>query len=148
MKTVKALTIFAVGGMIYGLIELAWRGHTHISMFVAGGICLLMIDLIARKYSHFGMLIQSAVCAVMITAVEFAVGMVVNVWLGLDVWNYSGMPANIMGQVCPQFTALWYFLSFPAMLLASKLRVVLFGQMPAKMQLLPNIYGKTKPAEP
>lgn len=148
MKTVKALTAFAVGGMIYGLIELAWRGHTHISMFVAGGICLLLIDLVARKYSHVGMLIQAAVCAVMITAVEFAVGVVVNMWLGLDVWDYSGMPANILGQVCPQFTALWYFLSFPAMFLANEMRVVLFGEMPAKMQLLPNIYGKTKPAEP
>ena len=42
-KTAKLATLFTVGGLLYGLIEIAWRGHTHISMFVVGGLCFVLI---------------------------------------------------------------------------------------------------------
>ena len=42
------------------------------------------------------------------TAVEFVAGLVLNLWLGLDIWDYSHLPFNLMGQICPQFAALWW----------------------------------------
>ena len=36
---------------------------------------------------------------------------IVNLWLGLDVWDYSGLPGNILGQTCPQFALLFLPLS-------------------------------------
>ncbi len=56
-------------------------------------------------------MVQSAVCGVAITVVEFVAGLIINVWLGMGVWDYSAMPGNIMGQVCPQFLAMWMILA-------------------------------------
>ena len=47
-----------------------------------------------------------------ITVTELITGLILNVWLGLNVWNYSGLPFNFMGQICLQFSALWFVLSF------------------------------------
>ena len=40
----KYLFLFDVGGLLYILIELAWRGWSHWTMFILGGICLSGID--------------------------------------------------------------------------------------------------------
>ena len=29
---------------------------------------------------------------------------------GWNVWNYSLLPGNILGQICPLFTLLWFLL--------------------------------------
>ena len=34
-----------------------------------------------------------------------------HTWLGMGVWDYSTMPGNIMGQVCPQFLVMWVILA-------------------------------------
>lgn len=38
---------------------------------------------------------------------ELAAGLILNVWLGLGVWDYSRLPGNILGQICPQYTLAW-----------------------------------------
>lgn len=48
--------------------------------------------------------------ALIVTAYEFCVGMIVNVRLGWQVWDYSTLPGNIMGQICPVFTTAWFLL--------------------------------------
>ena len=50
--------------------------------------------------------------AAIITAYEFAVGMIVNVQLGWQVWDYSQIPGNILGQICPMFTGTWFVVCF------------------------------------
>jgi uncharacterized membrane protein len=63
------------------------------------------------------------VFSLVITAVEFAVGIVVNIFLGLNVWDYSSVPGNILGQICPAFTLLWFLVSIPASYLSSGARM-------------------------
>ena len=63
-----------------------------------------------------------------ITAVEFLVGLVVNVWLKFNVWDYSKLPYNVMGQVCLLYTNLWFFLSLPAILFDDYLRYFLLKE--------------------
>ena len=41
------------------------------------------------------------------TALEFVAGLILNIWLDLGVWDYSHLPGNVMGQICPQFTLAW-----------------------------------------
>ena len=43
-------------------------------------------------------------------AVEFLSGCVLNLWLCLDVWDYSGLPGNVLGQICPAYGLLWFLL--------------------------------------
>ena len=45
----KYLTLFDVGGLLYILLELAWRGWSHWTMFVLGGCVLLALGLSMRS---------------------------------------------------------------------------------------------------
>lgn len=62
--------------------------------------------------------------AVICTVLELLAGMVLNVWLGLDIWDYSGVPGNIMGQVCPQFMLAWAVLSAVAVWIEDRLHKI------------------------
>jgi uncharacterized membrane protein len=42
-----------------------------------------------------------------VTAVEFVFGILFNLILKMNVWDYSNMPLNILGQICPLFTLMW-----------------------------------------
>ena len=42
----KLLTVFAVGGLAYGLLEVLVRSYTFISMGIIGGICMVIIHLL------------------------------------------------------------------------------------------------------
>lgn len=42
----KYLVLFDVGGLLYIMLELLWRGHSHWTMFLLGGICFICLGLI------------------------------------------------------------------------------------------------------
>ena len=116
----KNLFLFLAGGSLYPTLEMAWRGHTHFSMAIAGGACLCLIDRVCNgRLRGKPLYTRCAAGAAVITAVEFAVGLIVNTGLKLNVWDYSLMPLNIMGQICLPFTFLWAFVTVPAMGLCS-----------------------------
>ena len=70
---------------------------------------------------------QATICTVGITAAEFVAGLIINVWLGMGVWDYSAMPGNVMGQICPQFIGLWLILSHVGIIMLDWLRYVVEG---------------------
>ena len=108
MKIIKKyLHLFILGAVGYAAIEIIWRGHTHWSMMIAGGICFMLFSLVAKRFKNRNILIKAAICAVGVTAVEFIFGVVFNIILKMDVWDYSNVPFNIMGQICPMFTLIW-----------------------------------------
>ena len=107
------------GGSVYGCLEIIWRGHTHISMIFAGGICLLLIDAVCRKHMKMRPTWQKcAIGSFIITIIEFATGIIVNRILKLNVWDYSSMPLNLLGQICLPYSLLWFFLTYPAIYFA------------------------------
>ncbi len=125
----KYFTLFLWGGFIYYLIEVLYRGHSFASMFVVGGICFLLIGLINNLLEwDTPLLLQMLYAAICVTVVEFFAGCILNVWLGLGIWDYSNMPLNIAGQVCLPYMALWYLLSLPAILLDDYLRYWIFDE--------------------
>lgn len=106
--------IFLIGGVLYNLIEILWRGYTHWSMFIVGGLCFQLIGLIHSSLGRWNVWARCALCSLAITAVEFVSGCLVNLYWGMGVWDYSGFPFNIMGQVCLLYTILWGLLSLIA----------------------------------
>ena len=112
MKFLKNLLIFSIFGLTYGLIEILWRGYTHPSMVIVGGICGLLIGLLNEKNKKMNLLLQMVEGMVIVTVLEFVSGIVLNLCLGLNVWDYSDMRFNLLGQVCPQFCIAWFFLSY------------------------------------
>jgi uncharacterized membrane protein len=128
-KYMKHTFLFLTGGFAYGTIELIFRGYSHISMFIAGGLCFVLIgSLNEGRLRNMPLIGQMAISSVIITSIEFVVGCIVNVWLKLEVWDYSGLPLNIMGQVCLLFTVIWFFLSIFAIMLDDYLRYLLMGE--------------------
>ncbi|MBE6605494.1 MAG: hypothetical protein E7635_00430 [Ruminococcaceae bacterium] len=111
-KAVENISILLAGGVMYAGIELLWRGYTHPSMVLTGGVCFLIIYRIAPFDSP--LLLRVLACAAAITAIEFAVGVCVNIIFELNVWDYSDRPFNLLGQICPLYSFFWFILSFAA----------------------------------
>ena len=107
----KEFIIIIIFGLMYVTIELLYRGHTHYSMFIVGGICGVLIGLINDNTPDMPLLPQCVLGTVIITVIELLTGLFLNVYLGLNVWDYSNQPFNFMGQICPQFCIIWCILS-------------------------------------
>lgn len=109
---------FIAGSTLYPLIELMWRGRTHSSMALAGGLCFLLIDMVCcRKMQKKSLAAKCTAGSLLITTVEFVIGIWVNLILKLNVWDYSALPLNILGQVCLPFSLIWFVLTIPACML-------------------------------
>ena len=67
----------------------------------------MLFSVVAERLKESNMLTKAVVCAIGVTAIEFIFGIIFNLWLKMDVWNYSDIPFNILGQICPIFTVLW-----------------------------------------
>lgn len=126
----KAAALFLTGGTAYALLEMAWRGHTHWTMFVLGGFLFLILGELNEGLLEWDtpLIWQGIIGSAIVTGAELAAGMVLNVWLGLGVWDYSGMPFNYKGQICLPFSILWIFVSIAAIVLDDWLRYLLFGE--------------------
>ena len=139
MRLLKSAAIFSFGGLAYGLAEIIWRDETHISMFFVGGLCYLIISAIDSLPIFGGcLLFEAPLFALAITAVEFTSGVVINLWLGLGVWDYSELPLNLLGQICLPFSAIWLWLSVPAAMSARLLKNYLFGEPLPPLRFIPR----------
>lgn len=125
----KNMILFAIGGTSYCILELLYRSRTHWSMFVAGGICFFFCGLINEYLNYdISLIHQGIIGAIGITAVEFVTGCIVNILLGLNVWDYTHLPGNLIGQVCIQYSAIWIGVSIVAIVLDDYLRHWLFDE--------------------
>lgn len=114
MKSIKQdVTLFSIGGLTYGLIEILWRHHTHWTMLLTGGICFLSLFKLFTKMPKLPILEKCVLGSVIITIIEFTAGCVVNIWLKMNVWDYSHVPFNLLGQICVLYSTLWGFLCIP-----------------------------------
>lgn len=130
----KNLVIFLAGGTIYYIIEFVYKSFisnspTHWTMFLLGGILALFIDL-ENEYIPWEMSLikQGCLGALVITILEFIFGVILNIWLGLGIWDYSHLPFNIIGQICLPFTIIWFFLALVWIFLADWLRYWWFDE--------------------
>lgn len=87
-------------------------------MVIAGGICFIIFSLVAEKLKKRTAVFKAAVCSLGVTAVEFIFGVVFNLMLKMNVWDYSGVPLNILGQICPLYSLLWLLLALGVLPLA------------------------------
>lgn len=113
MKLSQGLFAFLMGFFIYSLLEIVNRGYTHWTMSLTGGAVLAMMYSVNSRRTMT--LIKSCfIGAFVITAIEFAVGIFDNIIMDWNVWDYSDMPLNVLGQICLPFSVLWFLLCVPA----------------------------------
>lgn len=130
----KNAVLFTVGGSIYYIIEFIYKtfishGNCHWSMFLLGGISFLLIGMMNENVEwEESIIIQGLKGALLITSLELMFGIILNIKLGLDIWDYSNIPLNFMGQICLPFSIAWFFLSLAAIVLDDYLRWKWFGE--------------------
>ena len=125
----KYFILGIIGGTVYVLLELMWRGYSHWTMFLLGAVCFILIGLVNEVFEWDTPLLFQMLCGcAIITALEFVTGCIVNLWLGWDVWDYSQYKFNILGQISLHSSVGWYFLSLVGIFLDDWLRYKLFGE--------------------
>lgn len=93
-------------------------------MLPIGGLCGVAVGSINQipRFFKLPVFIQSIIGTVIVLAVELCSGLLLNVVLGLGIWDYSDMWGNLYGQVCVQFAFLWLLLMPFAIWLEDRLR--------------------------
>jgi hypothetical protein len=130
MKTLlKNIVLFIVFGAIYFGIECLWKGHlTHWSMFVLAGFIGVLIgsinEYISWEVPFWRQCVEGMVLSVM---GEAAVGAIVNIKLGLNVWHYEVLPF-FWGQCSVPFAVAWLFLSGICIIIDDYIRWKWFGE--------------------
>ena len=132
---IKYLILLLIGGAAYYCIELLARGFSHWTMFIVGGICFVLIGIINEITPKISIVWQMILSSVIITVVELVSGCILNIWLGLGIWDYSGQTFNLLGQISLKHSIYWFFLSSIGIILDDYIRYFLFGEEKPKYTL-------------
>lgn len=113
-RWVLSMLLWTWGGTVYYFLEVIWKllreepERISWTMLVVAVILCVPVERCGAELPWSCPLwLQALACAALVTAVELAAGLILNVWLCLGVWDYSHLPGNLWGQICPQFSALW-----------------------------------------
>ena len=80
------------------------------------------------KYRDMPILSQMVIGGIVITVLEFVTGVIVNIVFHENVWDYSLVPYNILGQVCLAYSNLWFLVSPLCIFLDDFIRWFIFGE--------------------
>lgn len=127
-RIIEFTMIFCIGSLMYGLLEVIYRGFTHPTMALTGGVLFLSLYFINLSLKTRSLVLRGLIGSLIITLTEFIVGVVVNIVFKMHVWDYSTLPINVLGQICAPFSIAWFFLSIGAFYIS----VYLFWQMNKK----------------
>ena len=112
---VLSLLLWTWGGTVYFLLEVAYKTifgepeRISWTMLVVAIFLTVAVERCGYQLPwHVPLLIQALACAALVTVTELAAGLILNVWLGMGIWDYSKLPGNLWGQICPQFAAVWW----------------------------------------
>ena len=104
--------LFFLGGGGYVLVELLYRGRSHMTMFLAGGTAFLLLGRLEEVRPRLPGLLRALAGAGIITLVELFFGMVFN--RDYRVWDYRDLPGNFLGQICPRYSLMGVGLAWAA----------------------------------
>lgn len=133
-RFLRFFTVFCVGALAYGGIEIAERGYSHITMALLGGVAMTVIHILNDQRREGGSLVLLVlISSYFITGCELLSGEILNKHLGLGIWNYSEMPLNFDGVICAYYTLFWGLLSFVAFILDELIRYRIFAEKPVSL---------------
>ncbi len=131
-KIKRNLVLWLTGGIVYFFFEIMVRGYSHISMFVCGGLCFMVVGNIGNKIMDSALKLSNKIFLIMIigsgiiTLFELIAGLYVNIYLGLNVWDYKAMKFNFLGQICLLYSLLWAVLSLPCVFFGGMINRFIF----------------------
>lgn len=122
MKAARYILPFLMGSLLYALVEITARGYTHWTMVLTGGAVLTLLSVLFETAPPMPMPLLLLCGGLVITAAELSVGVLVNLRLGWDVWDYTDQPLNLRGQICPLFSLFWCLICIPARILCGRMK--------------------------
>ena len=133
-KVFKVLVIWFIFGMCYFTLEGIYRipkgGYANIAMLFVGGLCGVLVGSINQIPKFYKMAVwkQAVIGTVLTLVVEYISGYILNIKMGLDIWDYSDMYFNLNGQVCFEFAVIWFLLMPTAIWLEDYIRFTFWGE--------------------
>lgn len=121
-------------GEQYFVIEAVYRffrgERVHVAMLAVGGLAAVLIGAVNQipRFYRAPVIIQALAGTVITLGVEFCTGYLLNIRLGLSIWDYTGLTGNFMGQVCLPFAVVWFFLIPLAIWLEDRFRWLLWRE--------------------
>ena len=130
-------TLFLIGGVTYYFIEVLYRGYSHFSMIIVGGLCFILVGSINQfSKRDIPLLLQMLLSVLIIDTVELISGIIINRILLLNVWDYSYMSYNFLGQISLRSSVTWFFLSLFAIYMDDLLRYKLYHERKPKYKVI------------
>jgi len=125
----KYIFLWLVGGVAYFFIEIIYRGYSHWTMLCLGGFCFVFMGLFNEIWSWKMPLWKQMILGGFTTTVlEFITGCIVNLLLNWNIWDYSHLPFNILGQISLPFMLIWCLLSLLGIILDDYIRYLFFNE--------------------
>lgn len=132
----KYAYLFWFGGSFYVTLEVIYRQRSHWTMLVLAGLVFIAVGLLNEKWGwETSLILQVLVGTAIATIDEFVTGCIVNLWLGWNVWDYSSLKWNVLGQITPQFILLWIPIILLAIVLDDIIRWRFFNEEKPRYKL-------------
>lgn len=103
---IRKMILFVLCGSVYYGMETVYKGgYSHISMFIlAGFLGVFCIDTPNNLWGYdLDYSIQILISTILCTIGEGITGLIVNVKMGLTVWDYSNLPFTFFFGQCNLF---------------------------------------------
>lgn len=113
---IKQIVIFGIFGAIYYGLEILYDGTSHWGMFVCAGLTGNAASFIIKHYKNLKIIKKAVIITSVILILELISGYILNIYLKLNVWDYSLLPYNLKGQICLSFGLIWFFVFSPLIL--------------------------------
>ncbi len=159
----KEISIFLILGLLYLNVELFARagrqelvglalmspkpiqpwslaGWTSIWMLFIGGFAAWFIGFVDtfESFAKQKLIIKMLVCGLIVTATEFFLGLLLNYYLDLALWDYAHVRYNLLGQITIRSATAFTLLGPMVLWLNNFLRYKLFDE--PKRYRFPGIY--------
>ena len=117
MGIYELLTFFIVysfaGWVVEVIFHAAFHGHVVNRGFLNGPVCpvygfgMTAVLFVFSKIGSDNLLVVIAVGIVLTTAIELLAGFILDKCFHARWWDYSDMPLNLNGYICPAFSLIW-----------------------------------------
>ena len=121
-RPLEALFVFLLGAVLCFWLQLLLFTDPLWILAPAGGIGLYLVYRINRLYPRTSLGVRALLGACLLTLIQLFTGCIVNLGMGLSVWDYSTFPYQFLGQICLPISLLYFFLCFPLALICYLIR--------------------------
>lgn len=117
--------LFVIGGVLGWVIELFFRRFAHkkwvnpgflsgpfLPLYGFGNVAMYVVFSLPYEWAGptwVQYLVMIVFVGILMTLIEFIAGLIFIKGMKIKLWDYSNLKGNIMGIICPLFSAIWLF---------------------------------------